>query len=170
MAIIYLTNPGRLDDDVPPIIIVERRARQTLDRMQEADARRRAAQPDYSGEELGSIDAFVLDATTHYGRPALRIRDRLTGEKITCLIPHDVAESVGKEHDWRDVWSGQRVRVSGRIKRGVTGGISLITADNVTEIEPREVVISDVADPNFTGGKGVREYLDELWGESVGEG
>jgi len=110
-----------------------------------------------------------VEAMTHHSRPALRVRDRLTGEKTICLIPSDISENVGKEHDWRDVWRGQRVQVFGKIKRNVTGVISVITAENVTEIRPTSVVLNEVTDPNITGGKGVREYLDELWGGAVGE-
>lgn len=159
----------RFDDETAPIVIVERRARKTLEKIQHAEARRKAAAPDLSGEELGSIDGDVVEATTHYGRPALRICDRLTNARLICVIPADIAERVGREHDWRDVWSGQRVRISGRIKRNVAGDITLITADGVTEIKPEEVRINEVTDPNITGRKGVREYLDELWDGAIGE-
>lgn len=159
----------RFEDDAPPIVIVERRARQTLDKMERAEALKKSAKPDWSGEELGSIDGHVVEATTHYGKPALRIRDRLTDEKIICLIPPEISENVGKEHDWRDVWGGQRVQVSGRIKRGADGEISLITAENVDVIQPTKIVLNEIDDPNITGGKGIREYLDELWSGAVGK-
>lgn len=158
-----------LDDGATPIVIVERRARQTLEKMQQVEAQRSAAVPDLSGEELGSLDGYVLDATTHRGRPAFHIRDRLTDQRIICVIPADIAEIIGKQHDWRDIWGRERVRVSGKINRNVAGEITIITANTVTEIKPAAFTINEAADPNITGGKGVREYLDEAWDGTVGE-
>ncbi len=160
----------RLGDEKAPVVIVERRARQALDRIEQNEATHRASAPDFSGEELGSIDAHVLDATTYYGRPALRIRDRLTENRIVCVIPAEIADAIGQSHDWRDVWGGERVRISGRIKRNVAGEITLITADSLMKIESLTSTLAEVVDPNFTGGKGAREYLDELWDGPGGEG
>lgn len=159
----------QFDGESSPLIIAERNARSALGQIQRVEAELRALVPDYSGVELGSIDGHVVDATTHYGNPALRIRDRLTGERIVCVIPQEIADEVGKDHDWRDVWSGERVRVSGRIKRNVSGAVTTITAESVTRIEPKKTALVDVTDSGFTGGKGAREYLDEIWDGPIGE-
>ncbi|HEX6991913.1 MAG TPA: hypothetical protein VF151_08500 [Gemmatimonadales bacterium] len=159
----------RFEEEAAPVVVVERRARATLERINQAESQRRAKQPDLSGEELGSIEGFVTEALTHYGRPAIRIRDRLTGDKVICILPQETADRVGRAHDWREVWQGQRVLVTGRVKRSVSGSVSVVMADDVTEIAPPKRTIAEVSGLDVTGGRAPRDYLDELWGEPRGE-
>lgn len=156
-------------EETVPLIFFERRARAALDRLEIADAERVARVPDLSGEELGSIEGNVLDATTHYGKPALRVRERLSGEKVVCVFDPELAELIGKTHNWGEVWGGQRVIISGKLKRSTTGVITFVSAEKMRKIQPHLIDESKLVDSSFTGGKGVRLYLDDLWDDLSGE-
>ena len=59
---------------------------------------------DRSRTEVGSVEAYVISAETHYGHPALRVKERLSGAEIVCVLLDELVESVGIEHNWAEVW------------------------------------------------------------------
>lgn len=158
-----------LNDNDAPLVIVERRARAALERIGLRAAEAVLLEPDYSGEELGAVEGNVLEATTHYGKPALRIRDRLSRQKVLCVFEPSVADDIGGEYRWQEVWRGQRVVISGRLKRARNGLVTFVSAEQIRKIAPPELRPGDLVDRNFTGGRGAREYLDEMWEGEVGE-
>lgn len=46
--------------------------------------------------------------------------------------------------------------------------IRRVNAMNIQSVHSRPVSFSDIADPNFTGGLPIREYLRHLWDDEVG--
>lgn len=155
--------------DVPPIVIVERHARSALENMHSVANSLRSDPKDLSGEELGSIDCVVLEAMTHYGKPALRVRDRLTDEKVICVFDETAADEVGGSHSWDAIWSGQRVIVSGLVKRNKFGIVTHVEAEDLRDVPTSSVRLSELADASFTGGKSPQSYLDEVWNGQLGE-
>lgn len=155
-----------LDDQTPPVVIVERVARTGISALAEAAAEE--APPDLTRTEIGSIEGYVLEATTFYGRPAVRIRERIMGAEVLCVFSNDLAEHVGSEHHWSDVWQGRRVLVTGEISYRQDGSIARLMATDVINIDARPLSYEDVADPNFTGGLGRADYVRTLWEEEVG--
>lgn len=119
----------------------------------------------FQGTELGSIEGDVVEAITHYGKPAVRIRHRASEQEITCVIPSDREDEIGKKHSWNEVWEGQRYIVTGEIKRKANGDIAQLLVDDIHSVEVDEVELDRIADPDFTGGKSPVEYFDDLWGE-----
>jgi hypothetical protein len=159
----------RLVNSAPPIVIVERVARHSLDNIKRLEMGQLTNEPDYSGEELGSVEGAVIEALTHKGRPALRIRDNVSEDDILCVFSRDKAESIGTNHNLREVWSGQRVTVFGLLKRKRNGSISIVEGDDLIIISAAEAPLSSFMDENFTSGRGVTEFLSDVWGEPFGK-
>ncbi|MNS34786.1 hypothetical protein D3C72_669210 [compost metagenome] len=161
------------DDGQPPVVIVERVARTAVENITLAQSAEVDREQDYSGQELGSIDGQIIEATKHRGTPALRIRDRVTGDKVICLLSAELAKTIGQDVRIGDVWTGQRVMASGLLTRSADGtvtSIKLESAEDLIEIMPRNDTLASLLDKNFTGGRGVRDYLDDNWSGPLGEG
>lgn len=118
--------------------------------------------------EFGSIEGEIADATTHYGAPAIRIRERLTSAEVICVLPRDLADTVGREHNWLEIWSGRRVLVTGEISYRKDGLVSRVGASDIFVIDPRPLSYSDLADPTFTNGLSPPEHIARLWSEDRG--
>ena len=149
----------KLDDHSPVMMLVTKKAHAGLAALDRAEADIVASEPDLTKSEIGSIEGNVADATTFRKQPALRIRDRRTNAEVLCVFSDELARRTA-DHRWREVWDGERVRVYGRIQYNRKGVPASIRADDITEIRPRELSYSDIADPNFTGGLGPVEYLE----------
>lgn len=119
----------------------------------------------FQGTELGSIEGDVVEAITHYGKPAVRIRHRVSEQEITCVIPSNREDEIGTKRSWNEVCEGQRYVVTGEIKRKANGDIAQLLVDYIHSVEVEEVDLERIADPDFTGGKSPVQYLDDLWGE-----
>ncbi len=61
-----------------------------------------------------------------------------------------------------DVWDHRRVRVSGILNYDPSGKIVRLFDGRITYIQPKEVGIEDLHDPDFTEGMAPYEYLDRL--------
>lgn len=149
----------------PPVVIVERVARLSLNHINSLDAADRQSEPDYSGIELGSIEGRAIEALTHHGRPAIRIRESVSDAIVLCVFPKDMLDKIGALHSFTEVWRGQRVCISGVVKRKKNGEISIVEGDDLRSISSSEIRIDSIADANFTGGLSASEYLADLWGE-----
>ncbi|CAA2101852.1 hypothetical protein MBUL_01387 [Methylobacterium bullatum] len=114
---------------------------------------------DLSRKEYGSIEAVILDATTFRTHPAINIREWTTGVTAKCVFTDDVSESIGKSHTWGEAWKRKRVLLSGEITYGRSGEISHIFADHIERIDPGPVKYEDVADPDYTGGLSVSDFI-----------
>ena len=119
-------------------------------------------------EQIGSIEGHLLQIASHYGHPAIQIRDRRTKEEIWCVVPeafqHEVSESTSVE----DVWKGSRVLVRGRITYGTDGKVARVVASNVRRIESQTVFETTISDKEFTGGINVSEYLEKFRDGNLG--
>ncbi|MGH9438403.1 MAG: hypothetical protein ACRD22_11020 [Terriglobia bacterium] len=152
------------DDAKPLTVIVDKTAR-------DAALVLKAASPpisDLSRMEAGSIEGYVAQASRFYGRPAVGIRELLTNTIVTCVFSEELAERIGVEHNWRDIWRGRRVLVSGNIVYRQDGAITRVIATDMVKIEAQPLGYADIADPNFTGGLRPADYLNELWEDEVG--
>jgi len=78
--------------------------------------------------ELGSIEGQILAATTHYGSPALRVRQFLTDEEVLCVFNKGMAEQIGGAHTVAEVWAGRRVVVDGKITFDASGDPQIVHA------------------------------------------
>jgi hypothetical protein len=159
----------KFDEHSPPLIIQERTALAATSAL-EAAAADEAAPPslDLTRTEVGSVEGYVIEAARFYGRPAARIRERITGAEVVCIMSDELAERIGPEHNWRDVWQGRRVLVSGEISYRHDGTIVRIRASDMVTVDAPQLDYSDIADPNFTGGLSPADYLRTIWEEEIG--
>jgi len=162
---------GRTDvgfgGEIPTTMIVERSARIGLLTLDRADINAAAREVDLSRTEIGSIEADISDATTYYGRPAIRARERLTGAPVLCVLQEKLADQLGIEHNWREVWVGARVLVMGEIIYRKDGMVSRVNVSDLLPINSPSVTYSELAQPDFTRGLTPTRYLEELWSGDV---
>lgn len=114
--------------------------------------------------EYGSVDGHVTDATTWRDKPAFRMKVRVSGRELVCVLPEHIAARVGRQRNWQDVFTNQRVIVSGACHYNAQGILTRIEVDDVQLIEPGTVTAEELADPDFTSGRSVRDHLKMVWG------
>jgi hypothetical protein len=155
------------DLDVPLIIDHRSALRgQTFLERLAADEREKAE--DLTRREYGSVEGHVLSTATWYHKPAFRMKLRLSGDEVTCVLSPVAAEKIGPQRSWTDAWNGQRVLVSG-ICYYVTGGkLARIDVDNVQPITSRNVEISELRDDTFSNGLNPEAHRREVWGDERG--
>jgi hypothetical protein len=157
----------RFNEHEAPIVIVERSARIAASALEQA-AQEKPPAGDLTRTEIGLIEGQVIEATTFYGQPAIRVKDRLTSTEVTCILSAELAERVGPLHDWNDVWRGRHVSVSGEIFYRQDGTVTRVRASEILNIDASQLEYADIADPNFTGGLSPADYVRTLWEEEVG--
>jgi len=155
----------RFGDGLSAVVIVEQNARIGLLALDRATLDRAARVPDLSRSELGSIEGVVTDATTHYGKPAVRIREVLTRAEVLCILSLSNSEGIGREHNWQEVWTGVRVLAVGKVVYRKDGQIIRVDAVDLKEIKTQPVRYQDIADPNATGGLTPSKYLASIWAD-----
>ena len=159
----------RFDEQSPPLVIQERTALGAASALEAATADETSPPSlDLTRTEIGSIEGYVIQTATFYGRPAVRIRERITGAEVICLLSNELAERIGPQNNWSEVWQGRRVLVSGEISYRQDGTIDRIRASDMLTIDARQLDYADIADPNFTGGLSPADYLKAIWEEEVG--
>lgn len=151
-----------LEGDAPRTVLVEKVARQSLRAFAEAELAKEAI--DKSRSEYGTVDVHVAEAKNWNGRPALYVRDRISGKVFPCVLSEELAAQVGPTHSWLDAWSGKRVRVKGEIFYDKTGAISRVSAANVTDVNPAPVSLADLKRLDILNGRSPKEHIDRLWG------
>ena len=114
---------------------------------------------DLTHKEYGSIEGHVTDATTWHGRPAFRMRARLSGKELICILSKTAAAAIGDEHNWSEVFTRQRVLVSGICHYNSVGIVIRVDVDTITAIKPRDVPVSELRDTNFSSGRTPADHL-----------
>lgn len=151
-----------LEEDAPQTVLVERSARASLKAIERAEAA--SETEDKSHSEFGVIDAHVARTDTYHGKPALYIKDRLSGSLVPCILSDELAAKEGPAHSWTDAWTGKRIRVTGRIFYDRDGKISRVSAVDMEDVTPSEVNLKEMREINILDGKSPVEYIDSLWG------
>lgn len=125
--------------------------------------------PDQTHTEFGSAEGSVIAAATYYNHPAIFLRERLTGDRVTCVLSDDAAEKVGNKQNLNVVWDGQRILVKGALHYGRDGRIIKIDAEDFELIEEQYVDINEIRAMNITNGLSPNAYLDKLREEDFGD-
>ncbi len=123
---------------------------------------------DQSRTEFGTIEGNVLSTSTYYGKPAVVLRDRLSGLDVTCIFSPELVARVGASHTWAEVWNSRRVLVTGEISYRKDGRIQQVLALDIEDVDPRPLRYSDIARPGLTGGLSPSEYIDAQWEDEIG--
>jgi hypothetical protein len=152
------------DDDAPRTVLVEKNSRRALKSIESFEANK--DEEDRSRSEFGSLDAYVAEAKTYHGKPAIYVKDRLSGRIVPCVLNDRLAEHVGQTHSWHDTWSGKRVRVKGQLFFDKSGQISRISAIGLEDVAMKQIELRKLQDLNILQGKSPVEHLDSIWGTS----
>lgn len=126
------------------------------------------SEPDYSRTEYGALEAEVYGLTRWNDKPALLVVERLSRDKITCVLTDELAERLGPSHKWREAWEGNRLLISGKIYYSRDGSVRRIEAQGADDLPWTEVSLSDMHDIDIVDGRSVSEHLRLLRGDSVG--
>ena len=119
---------------------------------------------DLSRSERGTIEANVAEARSFRGKPALYVRERLSGAIVPCVLSEQAAKEAGPTHSWLDAWQEKRVRIKGQIFYNKLGKISRVLAEKVTDVSPKHVSMRELQKIDILEGKTPVEHLNAHWG------
>ena len=157
---------GRMDIRAgahPPVIIDHKAAFQAINylRLKQAEAMTRVE--DHTHQERGAVEAEVTGTTTHYKKPAISIRLRLGGKSSRCVLSPLAASKVGPQHSWAEVWSNQRVLITGTIHYDQKGDINLIEAEDIEVLTPTTMTLSDLERKDPITEADMHRFLKDSW-------
>jgi hypothetical protein len=153
-----------LGDDAPRAVLVEKSARQGLRAIEEFESK--GEELDRSRSEYGSVDAYVAEARTYHGRPAIYVKERLSDKIIPCVLSDELAMLVGSTHSWQDTWTGKRVRVKGLIFYDRDGSVSRVSASGLTDVAAPQPELKSAQSIDILSGRSPSEHIDSIWGYS----
>lgn len=156
------------DVDSPPIVLDQRTARRAQGYLDIIKAKEIAEAEDHSRKEYGAVEGQLDSLRPFNNKPAIMLRERLSGRVVPCVLSRDLAQSIGQQHQWIEVWSNRRVTVSGLCHYDKDGLLRRIDAQEVDRHTPRDVPISDIRDPNFSRGLTPQQHLRRAWGDENG--
>lgn len=123
-----------------------------------------AEQPDTTKtkNQLGSIEGRLETIESYYDKPAVKLRERKTNARITCVLDEMTAKQFAQVQNFRDVWAHRRVVIRGLIVYNRKGRLLRVIATSVAPVDVRDVSVEQIQDPDFTGGLSSAEYLRKL--------
>jgi len=123
---------------------------------------------DLQRTEYGSVEGQVIGLTKYYSSPALVFQERLTGQKIVCVLTPQLASAIGPSHDWSEAWEGQFLRLGGKLIYATDGRLKRVNATHYEEIGWADIPLSAIRDIDILQGRTVQEHIDEFWGANFG--
>lgn len=115
-------------------------------------------------QEQGSIEGFTHSIDRDgWGRYLLFIHQRLTGERIKCVLSGEAITELETKRV-ADVWRARRLQVYGMLHFRVLGQLTQVDAIRVKFLRDRRNLpdVDDILDENFTGGLATEEFLTRL--------
>ncbi len=116
----------------------------------------------FARKEIGSIEGRIVDLSTDYDEPSIKLREHRTGREIQCRVSDVARQEIEDSLTAGDVWTHRRVRVRGTINYDQNGKIVRVYDGKISYIGSKRVSLKDIADPDFTGGLPAYEYIDRL--------
>jgi len=163
---------GRTDiefyEGSPPTIISQKTARDAVSHIERFEEEQKVKTEDLSRSEHGSIEAVMMDVTSHYGRPAIRVREWTTGDILVCVFSTELAQASGPQHTWSEAWSNRRLLLTGTLQFRKDGHLAQIRLDAFEVIDGKSLKFEDVAQPGFTGGLSPLDYIESWWEADFG--
>lgn len=108
--------------------------------------------------QIGSVEGYFASVATHYGHPAIVMRERKTGRDIKCLISEDDSKRIADEIRIDDVWHNARIVAHGRISYADNGAVSRVEAHTIRRVNSAGVELQ--LDREFTSGMSSFDYLE----------
>lgn len=125
-------------------------------------------QDNFERTEIGTVEGEVIGLTKHYNAPALVVRERLSGERAVCVLSENLANEIGPNHSWMEVWQDQTHRFSGDLFYGKDGVLKRIKAHFIERVEWVDVPLSRLTEVNIVDDGEIQKHIDEFWGEKLG--
>ena len=122
----------------------------------------------FSRKEFGSIEGRIVDLSTDYDEPSIKLKEHRSGREIQCRISDDARDEIENSLTAGDVWTHRRARVRGIINYDPNGKIVRVYDGRIAFIETNDRKTSDIHDPEFTGGLPAYEYIDKLRENELG--
>lgn len=126
------------------------------------------ARPDYTRTEYGSIEAELFGIIRWNEKPALTVVDRLSEEKVTCVLSENLAARLGPEHKWLEAWDGHRILITGALHYGKDGALKKVDAIDIEDMPWADVTLNDLRGIDILQGATVAAHLAALRGEQNG--
>ena len=154
-------------EDEEPFDILPGKAKTALIAIDRAMLDIEAEVIDHRHTEYGSVEGEVVGLTSYYDARALVLRERLSGERITCVLSADLAAKIGPEHRWLEAWGGRRYLIGGSLQYGPEGMLKRIDAVTFDEVPAADVALTDIRGADILGGDTVKEHLKRFWGDGL---
>ncbi len=122
----------------------------------------------FARKEYGSIEGRILDLSTSYDEPAIKLREHRSGREIQCRISDDARDEIERSLTAGDVWAHRRARVRGVINYDANGKMLRVYDGRIAFIGTKDPKVNHLHDPDFTGGLPAYEYLDKLRENELG--
>lgn len=122
----------------------------------------------FSRKEIGSIEGRIVDLSTDYDEPSIKLKEHRSGREIQCRISDEARDEIENSLTAGDVWTHRRARVRGVINYDPNGKIVRVYDSRIAFIESNDTSIGDIRDGDFTGGLPAYEYLDRLRENELG--
>lgn len=119
---------------------------------------------DRSHYEIGEVEGRLFQFVPHYKNPTINIIDNVTGQIVKCKFIGEKSIKVVQNITLLDMAKGKNVIVSGTVYYNSEGVIDKVISEDIRILDQCNVDYSEIADPMFTSGMGVFEYL-EKWAE-----
>ncbi|ORE97464.1 hypothetical protein [Aurantimonas sp. 22II-16-19i] len=142
------------------------RAKNTLDQIL---AESQIDDVDLQRTEYGSAEGEVVGLTRWHDRPAILLKERLSGDRVTCVLSNALADDLGPGHAWSEAWDGRRVLIGGALQYASDGRLKRIDADRMSEMSWTDVPLSKLRTINILNGRTAREHVEQFWGKDGGK-
>ena len=93
-----------------------------------------AALPDLRRTEYGSLEVEVNGVSRWYEKPALIVIERLSRDRVFCVLSPELVSRLGPTHQWADAWQDERIVVSGALHFDSAGRLKRIRRRRCTRI------------------------------------
>lgn len=157
---------GRTDiaiNDAPPKTIVHGTAKVALLTIEKSRIQNQLEKPDWTRTEFGAVEGEIIAATSHYSKPAIIIRERLSGDKIHCILSDELASIVGPSHKWQEAWEQRRFTINGELHYNEAGNLTKINALSLDEIQFHNVNLNKIRKLDLIESISVDELDERLW-------
>ena len=134
-------------------------ARQALTTLDKVDGIEEVIVPKHTS--YGEIEGLLLGVGSYYSSPALWVRAN-GYDVVRCMVKRDKLEELGEEATLKEVWKHRRVRIVGALTYAEGGSLEQVAVDELQLFPSGGVSLTEVLDPDFTGGMEPVEYLDRF--------
>lgn len=150
------------------VVVNHQTASRALLLLESVEIEEAAEQPDLTRTEYGSVEGEIIGTGRFYSSPSITLKDRLSGEKIVCVLTSEMAAQLGPNHNWAEVWTGRRVLAGGALHFDAYGQVRRVDLDSLSYVEGDLIDLNDVSNVDLLNGKTVGEHLNLLWGGASG--